>query len=98
MEATQTPTIVSLRHPPIDPHKSTGGDDISETLIVPEKKTQRAERKSVQFSIADIQMATDNFSVENLIGDGSIGSVYRAHFDNGQVISLSCKSHKKNHS
>lgn len=88
MEATETPTVVSLRPPPINLHKSIGGDDISEKLIVPQKKTRTAERKVVQFSIADVQMATDNFSVENLIGDGSIGSVYRAHFDNGKVISL----------
>uniref|UniRef100_M1A1E6 Ovule receptor-like kinase 28 n=2 Tax=Solanum tuberosum TaxID=4113 RepID=M1A1E6_SOLTU len=88
MEATETPTIVSLRPPPIYTHKSIGGDDISEKLIVPQKKTRTAERKVVQFSIEDVQIATDSFSVENLIGDGSIGSVYRAHFDNGKVLAV----------
>lgn len=89
MEAIETPTVVSLRPPPINTHKSIGGDEISEKLIVPQKKTRTAERKVVQFSIEDVQIATDSFGLENLIGDGSIGSVYRAHFDSGKVISIS---------
>ncbi|TMW94682.1 hypothetical protein EJD97_009938 [Solanum chilense] len=88
MEAIETPTVVSLRPPSINTHKSIGGDEISEKLIVPQKKTRTAERKVVQFSIEDVQIATDSFSIENLIGDGSIGSVYRAHFDSGKVLAV----------
>ena len=30
-------------------------------------------------------MATGSFSIENLVGEGSIGRVYRAAFDDGKV-------------
>ncbi|MCD9640296.1 hypothetical protein HAX54_025499 [Datura stramonium] len=88
MKDSETPTAVSLTPPPINPHKSFGGDDISVKPIVRQKITRTAETKAVQYSIADLQVATDSFSVENLIGDGSIGSVYRAHFDNGKVLTV----------
>ncbi|KAK4365664.1 hypothetical protein RND71_013544 [Anisodus tanguticus] len=87
-EAIETPTAVPLKPPPINPHKSIGGDDISAKPIVPQKKTHTAERNVVQYSISDLQMATDSFSVENRIGDGSIGSVYQGHFDNGKVLTV----------
>lgn len=95
MDATETPTAVTLKPPPINHHKSVSGDDLSAKLIILQKKTRTTETKAVQYSIADVQMATDSFSVENLIGDGSIGSVYRAHFGNGKVISLSHGYHKR---
>ncbi|CAL5437618.1 unnamed protein product [Camellia sinensis] len=33
-------------------------------------------------------MATDSFSVETLVGEGSIGCVYRAQFDDGKVLAV----------
>jgi serine/threonine protein kinase len=39
------------------------------------------------FSIADLQMATNSFAQENLIGEGSLGRVYRGDFPDGQVRS-----------
>ncbi|KAM3375167.1 protein STRUBBELIG-RECEPTOR FAMILY 6 isoform X1 [Capsicum galapagoense] len=88
MDVTETPTAVTLKPPPINHHKSVSGDDLSAKLIILQKKTRTTETKAVQYSIADVQMATDSFSVENLIGDGSIGSVYRAHFGNGKVLTV----------
>lgn len=40
------------------------------------------------FSVADLQTATNSFSQENLIGEGSMGRVYRAEFANGQVLAV----------
>ncbi len=39
------------------------------------------------FSIADLQVATNSFAQENLIGEGSLGRVYRGDFPDGQVRS-----------
>ncbi|XP_019225344.1 PREDICTED: protein STRUBBELIG-RECEPTOR FAMILY 6-like isoform X2 [Nicotiana attenuata] len=88
MKAVETPTSATLRPPPINHHKSFDGDTISAKPIVPQNKTHTAQMNVVQYSFADIQMATDGFSVKNLIGEGSIGSVYRAHFDNGEVLTV----------
>ncbi|KAG6575405.1 Protein STRUBBELIG-RECEPTOR FAMILY 7, partial [Cucurbita argyrosperma subsp. sororia] len=35
-----------------------------------------------------LQMATGSFNVENLLGEGSFGRVYRAEFDNGKVLAV----------
>lgn len=37
------------------------------------------------YSVAELQTATNSFSEENLLGEGSLGSVYKAEFPNGQV-------------
>ena len=39
------------------------------------------------FTIADLQSATNSFSEANLLGEGSLGSVYKAEFPDGQVKS-----------
>ncbi|XP_059299530.1 protein STRUBBELIG-RECEPTOR FAMILY 7-like isoform X1 [Lycium ferocissimum] len=88
VKAVESPTAMSLKPPPIHPPKSLDGDDVSAKPVVPQQKARTAQINVEQYSIADLQMATNNFSVENLIGDGSIGSVYRAHFDNGKVLTV----------
>lgn len=40
------------------------------------------------YTVAALQTATNSFSQENLVGEGSLGRVYRAEFPNGKVISL----------
>jgi serine/threonine protein kinase len=40
------------------------------------------------FSIADLQVATNSFAQENLIGEGSLGRVYRGDFPDGQVVAV----------
>lgn len=44
------------------------------------------------YTVASLQTATNSFSQEFLIGEGSLGRVYRAEFSNGKVIyqAVSC--------
>ncbi|XP_059287362.1 protein STRUBBELIG-RECEPTOR FAMILY 6-like isoform X2 [Lycium ferocissimum] len=88
MSTFETPTAVNLRPPPIDRLKSFDEVDMSPKAIVPPKKINTAQIKARQYSIADLQMATDSFNVENLIGEGSIGRVYCAQFDDGKVLAV----------
>ncbi|CAK9144698.1 unnamed protein product [Ilex paraguariensis] len=83
----ETSVSINLRPPPIDRHKSFDEEDFSAKPIVP-KKVSTAPINVRSYSIADLQMATDSFSVENLIGEGSIGRVYRAQFDDGKVLAV----------
>ncbi|KAJ4979142.1 hypothetical protein NE237_009922 [Protea cynaroides] len=39
-----------------------------------------------QYTLAEIQSATNNFREENFLGEGSLGSVYKAEFPDGQVL------------
>ncbi|KAF5452873.1 hypothetical protein F2P56_027831 [Juglans regia] len=76
-----TTASINLRPPPIDRHKSFDEDDFPKKPIVA-KKANTALINVTSYSIADLQMATDSFSVENLLGEGSFGRVYRARFEN----------------
>ncbi|XP_022154227.1 protein STRUBBELIG-RECEPTOR FAMILY 2 [Momordica charantia] len=40
------------------------------------------------YTLAELQSATNNFSDANLLGEGSLGAVYRAEFPDGQVLAV----------
>ena len=82
--AFDTSAAINLKPPPIDRHKSFDEDDFSKRAPVV-KKASAAPINVKAYSIADLQMATGSFNVENLLGEGSFGRVYRAEFDNGKV-------------
>ncbi|KAH7838947.1 hypothetical protein Vadar_033035 [Vaccinium darrowii] len=65
---------------------SCSQEDLSRKPVVP-KKVHIAPVNAVSYSIAVLRMATDSFSTETLISEGSIGCVYRAQFDDGKVFS-----------
>lgn len=52
----------------------------------PPKKIKKVIANLTMYSVADLQVATNSFSAENLIGEGSLGRVYRAEFNNGKVF------------
>lgn len=53
----------------------------------PPKKIKKILANSTMYSVADLQVATNSFNAdENLIGEGSLGRVYRAEFSNGKVF------------
>ncbi|KAL0319507.1 UNVERIFIED_CONTAM: protein STRUBBELIG-RECEPTOR FAMILY 6 [Sesamum angustifolium] len=87
-KAFETPSVINLRPPPADRHKSFDEDDVSAKPIVPPKKVNTSPINAKLYSVADLQIATDSFNVDNLIGEGSIGRVYRAQTDDGQVLAV----------
>ncbi|CAA3006778.1 STRUBBELIG-RECEPTOR FAMILY 6 [Olea europaea subsp. europaea] len=84
----EAPAMITLKPPPIDRHKSFDEDDVSTKPIVPPKKINTVPINAKSYSVADLQIATDSFSIENLIGEGSIGRVYRAQCDDGKVLAV----------
>lgn len=52
----------------------------------PPARSTKAVVPAIAFSVADLQTATSSFAQENLIGEGSLGRVYRGEFPDGQVI------------
>lgn len=45
--------------------------------------------RGAPFSLAELQTATANFASGRLLGEGSIGRIYRAKYAEGKVLSLS---------
>ncbi|XP_004510591.1 protein STRUBBELIG-RECEPTOR FAMILY 6 [Cicer arietinum] len=100
MNSTQTSSVIdfktfddtsaatiSLKPPPSDLHKSFDEDEFPKKPIVV-KKTVTAPANLKAYSIADLQIATGSFSVDQLLGEGSFGRVYRAQFDDGKVLAV----------
>ncbi|KAJ3673683.1 hypothetical protein LUZ60_005675 [Juncus effusus] len=74
------PVPLSLKPPPKT-------DDFANKPVV-SKKSSLPTIKSTVYSVADLQMATESFSVDSLIGEGSFGKVYRAQFNDGKVLAV----------
>ena len=83
-KAFEIPSAINLKPPPMERHKSFDDDDFSAKPVVPKKVTV-APANAISYSIADLQIATDSFSADNLIGEGSTGRVFRAQFEDGKV-------------
>ncbi|TKY64184.1 STRUBBELIG-RECEPTOR FAMILY 7 [Spatholobus suberectus] len=84
---------IGLKPPPVDRHKSFDEDEFSKkpTIVnkpIRVKKTVTAPANVKSYSIADLQIATGSFSVDQLLGEGSFGRVYRAQFDDGKVLAV----------
>ncbi|XP_073270710.1 protein STRUBBELIG-RECEPTOR FAMILY 6-like [Primulina huaijiensis] len=88
MKIFETPIVINLRPPPADRAKSFDESDATAKPIVPMKKVSTASINAKLYSVADLQIATDSFSVENLIGEGSVGRVYQAQLDDGKVAAV----------
>ncbi|KAK7389714.1 hypothetical protein VNO78_24989 [Psophocarpus tetragonolobus] len=84
---------ISLKPPPFDRHKSFDEDEFSNMPAIVNKsikvkKTIKAPANVKSYSIADLQVASGSFSVDQLLGEGSFGRVYRAQFDDGKVLAV----------
>ncbi|XP_062112148.1 protein STRUBBELIG-RECEPTOR FAMILY 2 isoform X3 [Humulus lupulus] len=90
-EAEESPQILTFRSPILGPRRMPP--------IYNSRTQKTSKRKSVTrkhgfpmraklFTIADLQSATNSFSETNLLGEGSLGSVYKAEFPDGQLLAV----------
>ncbi|CAI9260099.1 unnamed protein product [Lactuca saligna] len=88
-KAFEIPSTINLKPPPMERHKSFDDDDYTANAkpVVP-KKVSIAPTNATSYSIADLQIATDSFSADNLVGEGSTGRVFRAQFEDGKVLAV----------
>ncbi|XP_008651696.1 leucine-rich transmembrane protein kinase 1 isoform X1 [Zea mays] len=88
IESLASPASVNLKPPPkIERNKSfDDDDDFSNKLVA--KKSNITPINATVYSVADLQMATDSFSFDNLVGEGTFGRVYRAQFNDGKVLAI----------
>ena len=88
VESLPSPAAVNLKPPPkIERNNSFDDNDIASKPVA--KKSNAAPVKATVYSVADLQMATDSFNMDNLIGEGTFGRVYRAQFNDGKVCYIS---------
>ncbi|KAL3632430.1 hypothetical protein CASFOL_025414 [Castilleja foliolosa] len=78
---SSSPMITPSRLPPIR----------TKTLRVTKRKSFTKIKMPIcakAFTVEELQLATNSFSEDNLIGEGSLGSVYRAEFPDGTILAV----------
>ncbi|XP_076892982.1 protein STRUBBELIG-RECEPTOR FAMILY 2-like [Bidens hawaiensis] len=55
-------------------------------------KKIRAPIGAKLYTVAELELATNSFNRTNFLGEGSLGSVFRAEFPDGQVFAVKCIS------
>ncbi|KAL0463760.1 UNVERIFIED_CONTAM: protein STRUBBELIG-RECEPTOR FAMILY 7 [Sesamum latifolium] len=85
---TETPVVIDRKPPPVDDDLKSFDDDTFTPPVPPPKKVNKGPINAKLYSVADLQTATNSFSVDNLIGEGTLGRVYRAQLDDGQVLAV----------
>ncbi|KAG2304653.1 hypothetical protein Bca52824_033304 [Brassica carinata] len=83
-----TSLSINLRPPPADRHKSFDDEDVTRKPTVVKKSTVVVPSNVRVYSVGDLQIATGSFSVDNLLGEGTFGRVYRAEFEDGNVLAV----------
>ncbi|CAI9787862.1 unnamed protein product [Fraxinus pennsylvanica] len=51
-------------------------------------KRMKSPVTATSYAVAALQTATNSFSQENLVGEGSLGRVYKAEFPNGKIMAV----------
>ncbi|KAL4571637.1 hypothetical protein LXL04_018400 [Taraxacum kok-saghyz] len=53
-------------------------------------KKSRMPIGATLYTVAELQLATNSFDRSNFLGEGTLGSVYKAEFPDGQVFAVKC--------
>jgi hypothetical protein len=88
VEPLPSPATVNTK-PPLKIERNQSFEDDDGFANKPAaKKVNAAPVNAKVYSVADLQMATDSFSMDNLVGEDNFGRVYRAQFNDGKVNKL----------
>ncbi|KAJ6402030.1 hypothetical protein OIU84_014159 [Salix udensis] len=75
--------------PPIVPTDNVIANPIGRTAHKKSRSTETLNSYSVRvFTIATLQKYTNSFSEENFVGEGTLGSVYRAELPDGKLLAV----------
>lgn len=83
--SSPSPSEVTLKPPPSEKYKAPAAEKPSGRK--PTNKRAKSPIAASSYSVADLQLATNSFSQENLIGEGALGRVYRAEL-NGKLLAV----------
>ncbi|XP_057505840.1 protein STRUBBELIG-RECEPTOR FAMILY 2 isoform X1 [Actinidia eriantha] len=89
-DAQESPRISNMGSPSVAAPKR-----IPPTQTRTDRMSRRSFSKKLKipisakvYTLAELQSATNGFSEQHLLGEGSLGSVYKADFPNGQVLAV----------
>ncbi|TVU46652.1 hypothetical protein EJB05_06202 [Eragrostis curvula] len=86
-ERMQKTLSMNLKPPSkIDLHKSFDENEPTSKPVT--KEINLSSIRATVYTVADLQVATESFSADNLIGEGSFARVYRAQLPNMKVLAV----------
>ena len=83
IKSLQKSPSIGPKHSPYDLKRSYDENEFANRLNARRSTSLRA----TSYSLPDLQLATVNFATGRLLGEGSIGRVYRAKYADGKVFS-----------
>lgn len=93
-EANDSLAVTMLKPPPVEsyrmrpPAESYKLEKSKGSKMALQTKGVRVSINATEFTIAELQIATQSFSLENLIGTGSLGKVYKAELPSGKIVAV----------
>lgn len=83
--------IGMIKPPPMamDPRRSSTDASVSEFAVKYHSKRSTEPITATSYPLSDLQLATASFNSSRLVGQGTIGRVFKAKFEDGRVI-ISC--------
>ncbi|MQL86432.1 hypothetical protein Taro_018967 [Colocasia esculenta] len=78
---------LGLKPPPSERHKSFNDDGFTSTFQGVAKRNVDPINATV-YSFMDLQMATGSFGPSRILGEGSIGSTYKAKYADGKILAV----------
>ncbi|KAJ6828925.1 protein STRUBBELIG-RECEPTOR FAMILY 8-like [Iris pallida] len=76
-------SVANLKPPPVDKMVVEKANEKNGSV-----KRPKSPITAASYSVASLQSATNSFSQECIVGEGSLGRVYRAEFSNGKVFAV----------
>lgn len=76
-------TVVDIKPPPAD-MLTVDRVDVKNASV----RRAKSPITATLYTVASLQTATNSFSQEFLIGEGSVGRVYKAEFSNGKIMAV----------
>ncbi|XP_050381176.1 protein STRUBBELIG-RECEPTOR FAMILY 5 [Argentina anserina] len=84
LKSADSTAIIDIN--PVQKSPSSGFKSISGRLQSFARRSTSV--KAVSYALADLQIATGNFAPSRLLGQGTLGRVYRAKFESGKILAV----------
>ncbi|KAJ1694952.1 hypothetical protein LUZ63_011650 [Rhynchospora breviuscula] len=89
MKPLQSSSSFGMMKPlPIDPRRSSTDASVSEFAVKYHSRRISEPIDATSYPLSDLQLATGSFSSSRLVGQGTIGRVFKAKFEDGRLLAV----------
>ncbi|KAI3873650.1 hypothetical protein MKW92_023417 [Papaver armeniacum] len=85
-ESEEHLSIMMVASPPVPRLRRAASVHFNQTEDFNRRRQSRNQPVAKTYTLSELQLATNGFCKDNLLGEGSVGSVYKAQFTDGQIF------------